>query len=472
MADQPEKTAAAAPAAAPEAQPPTTTTEPAVSESQPQPEVEQKVEPATTGEAAASPAPAAAATEPPVTEPAPAPAQEAAEDKKEEAPKEETKETKTEEPKEEPKADEPKAEPKAEEAKEEEEQKPALPEYLAKNPALSQFFDRLSAILSSTGYNEMWGVTLKDSSDVPTVNILIKFLRANEGNVKLAEEQLTKALQWRKEMNPLALTEGRYSAERYGGLGYVTKYPEANGKEVIVTWNVYGNVKSIDQTFGDVDGFIKWRVALMELAVKDLKLSEATTVIDYDGEDPYQMLQVHDYQNVSFLRLNPTIKAASKKTIEVFSMAYPELLREKFFVNVPAIMGWMFAAMKVFLSKNTTRKFHPISNGANLAREFPSLKDKFPKTYGGNGATLEEEAFTVNLEKAQPAPEAPKEEEAKEEPKQEQTEAPKEEAKAEPAEAPKEEVKEEAKTEQPAAEEPTKAETAVTAQEAPAAEAK
>ncbi|BCR98965.1 CRAL/TRIO domain protein [Aspergillus luchuensis] len=475
MADQPEKTAAAAPAA-PEAQPSTTTTttttEPAVSESQPQPEVEQKVEPVTTGEEAASPAPAAAATEPPVTEPAPAPAQEAPEDKKEEEkPKEETKETKTEEPKEEQKADEPKAEPKAEEAKKEEEQKPAQPEYLAKNPALSQFFDRLSAILSSTGYNEMWGVTLKDSSDVPTVNILIKFLRANEGNVKLAEEQLTKALQWRKEMNPLALTEGRYSAERYGGLGYVTKYPEANGKEVIVTWNVYGNVKSIDQTFGDVDGFIKWRVALMELAVKDLKLSEATTVIDYDGEDPYQMLQVHDYQNVSFLRLNPTIKAASKKTIEVFSMAYPELLREKFFVNVPAIMGWMFAAMKVFLSKNTTRKFHPISNGANLAREFPSLKEKFPKTYGGNGATLEEDAFTVNLEKAQPAPEAPKEE-AKEEPKQEQTEAPKEEAKAEPAEAPKEEVKEEAKTEQPAAEEPTKAETAVTAQEAPAAEAK
>ncbi|CAK40441.1 hypothetical protein CBS115989_1611 [Aspergillus niger] len=473
MADQPEKTAAAP--AAPEAQPPTTattTTEPAVSESQtqpePQPEAEQKVEQATTGEEA-SPAPAA--TEPPVTEPTPAPAQEAPEDKKEEAPKEETKETKAEESKEEQKAEEPAAEPKAEAAKEEE-QKPAQPEYLAKNPALSQFFDRLSAILSSTGHNEMWGVTLKDSSDVPTVNILIKFLRANEGNVKLAEEQLTKALQWRKEMNPLALTEGRYSAERYGGLGYVTKYPEANGKETIVTWNVYGNVKSIDQTFGDVDGFIKWRVALMELAVKDLKLSEATTVIDYDGEDPYQMLQVHDYQNVSFLRLNPTIKAASKKTIEVFSMAYPELLREKFFVNVPAIMGWMFAAMKVFLSKNTTRKFHPISNGANLAREFPSLKDKFPKTYGGNGATLEEDAFTVNLEKAEPAPEAPKEE-PKEESKQEQAEAPKEEAKAEQAEAPKEEVKEEAKeeakTEQPAAEEPAKAEAAVTTQEAPAA---
>src|SRR5690606_15222412 len=106
----------------------------------------------------------------------------------------------------------------------------------------------------------------------------------------------------------------------------------------------------------------------MELAVRELKIDQSTKVIDYHGEDPYQMIQVHDYLNVSFLRLNPNIRAASKETIETFSLAYPELLREKFFVNVPAIMSWMFTALKVFLSKNTIRKFHPISNGANLAK--------------------------------------------------------------------------------------------------------
>lgn len=146
----------------------------------------------------------------------------------------------------------------------------------------------------------------------------------------------------------------------------------------------------------------------MELAIQELKLDEATTVIDYDGEDPYQMFQVHDYQNVSFLRMNPTIRAASRTTIEVFSMAYPELLKEKFFVNVPAIMGWMFAAMKVFLSKNTTRKFHPIANGANLAREFSDFGDSIPKTYGGKGGELKESAKTVSLEEAalEPTPAA------------------------------------------------------------------
>ena len=128
-------------------------------------------------------------------------------------------------------------------------------------------------------------------------------------------------------------------------------------------------------------------------------MKDATTVIDYDGEkDPYQMIQVHDYLNVKFFRIDPALRAATKKTIDVFSTAYPELLREKFFVNVPAIMGWMFSAMKLILSRNTTRKFHPISNGANLAREFPAaVAEKIPKTYGGQGPELKEVARTVKL---------------------------------------------------------------------------
>ncbi|PGH32292.1 phosphatidylinositol transfer protein SFH5 [[Emmonsia] crescens] len=278
------------------------------------------------------------------------------------------------------------------------------PEYLSKNPALSQLFEKLTSILKKADYNEMWGVTLKDSDDVPTVNVLIKFLRANEGNVKLAEEQLTKALEWRKKMDPLALAEkASYSSSKFQGLGYVANYKDQNQRDVVFTWNIYGSVKDVNRTFGDVDEFIKWRVALMEMAVKDLKLSEATSVIDYSGEDPYQMIQVHDYQNVSFLRLNPSIKSATKQTIDVFSTAYPELLKEKFFVNVPAFMGWVFTALKVFLSKNTIRKFHPITNGVNLAREF-TFADELPKSYGGKGDELQESARTVTLKEDTPEP--------------------------------------------------------------------
>jgi hypothetical protein len=40
------------------------------------------------------------------------------------------------------------------------------------------------------------------------------------------------------------------------------------------------------------------QVIVMELAVQDLKMKDATEVIEYDGEDPYQMIQVHDYGSV------------------------------------------------------------------------------------------------------------------------------------------------------------------------------
>lgn len=197
----------------------------------------------------------------------------------------------------------------------------------------------------------------------------------------------------------------------------------------------------------------------MELAVQDLKMKDATEVIDYDGEkDPYQMIQVHDYLNVKFFRMDPSVRAATKKTIDVFSTAYPELLSEKFFVNVPSIMGWMFSAMKLFLSRNTTRKFHPISNGANLAREFPAaVADKIPKTYGGKGPELKDEARTVQLVEDQVEPKTKKE-------KGKPVEAPSE--SAAPAVPPKDEetAKEGAPKEEAAKEEPVKVEVAATAE--------
>ncbi|KAJ5165251.1 uncharacterized protein N7500_007081 [Penicillium coprophilum] len=332
-----------------------------------------------------------------------------------------------------------------------EEPKAEKPTYLSKNPALGELFNRLPTILENIGHTEMWGVPLKDSDDVPTVNVLIKFLRANEGNAKAAETQLSKALQWRKDVNPLALAESaRYSAAKFEGLGYLTTYEE-NGRPLVFTWNIYGAVKDISKTFANTDEFVQWRAALMELAVQDLKMKDATEVIEYDGEDPYQMIQVHDYMNVKFFRMDPSVRAATKKVIEVFATAYPELLSEKFFVNVPAIMGWMFTAMKFILSRNTTRKFHPITSGVNLAREFSaSIAEQIPKAYGGKGPELKENARSVPLAEeteqetedkgksaeeptvAEPIEEAPSKEEP---PKAEAAKEPQEEAGKEPTNA-------------------------------------
>ena len=135
----------------------------------------------------------------------------------------------------------------------------------------------------------------------------------------------------------------------------------------------------------------------MELAVQELSLPTATKPITADY-DPYKIFQVHDYKSISFLRQSPQVKAASTETIRVFATGYPELLKEKFFVNVPAIMGFMYGVMKLFVAPRTIKKFHPMSNGGNLALEFADSKvaglgEKLPANYGGKGAELEEQGL-------------------------------------------------------------------------------
>lgn len=125
----------------------------------------------------------------------------------------------------------------------------------------------------------------------------------------------------------------------------------------------------------------------MEMGIKKLNLATATEPIpDFGkGPDPYQGIQVHDYLSVSFIRQDPNVKAASRKTIDVFSKVYPETLSRKFFVNVPAIMGWVFAGFKLILPKETTNKFHVLAYGNELAAQ---LGDNVPEVYGGKAGPL------------------------------------------------------------------------------------
>jgi phosphatidylinositol transfer protein SFH5 len=134
----------------------------------------------------------------------------------------------------------------------------------------------------------------------------------------------------------------------------------------------------------------------MEMALQELSLSTATKTISADS-DPYKIFQVHDYKSLSFFRQSPQVKSASTETIKVFAQNYPELLKEKFFVNVPAIMGFVYGFMKLFVAPKTIKKFHPMSNGMNLAAEFGDSKvkglgEKLPKEYGGKGGDLKGEA--------------------------------------------------------------------------------
>ncbi|KAG6052756.1 hypothetical protein E4U17_005432 [Claviceps sp. LM77 group G4] len=282
---------------------------------------------------------------------------------------------------------------------------PSAPAAPAVETPLTKLTARLPDITNKAKHSEMWGVELSPcSAHAPTQVVLLKFLRANNNQVDAAEKQLLSALEWRKEMQPAKLVTEAFPRAKFGDLGYVTTHKDEAGKETVITWNIYGAVKNNKTTFGNVQEFLRWRTALMELGVQKLNLNDITKPLAEDDEDIYRMLQVHDYLSVSFFRMDPAVKTASKQTIQTFSMAYPELLSHKYFVNVPAIMGWMFGFMKLFLTPATLRKFHPMTSGTSLSTELKSLATSLPKEYGGQGLSVKE-AETVHLvDEAEAAP--------------------------------------------------------------------
>jgi hypothetical protein len=266
---------------------------------------------------------------------------------------------------------------------------------------------RVPDLISKASHSEIWGVRLSSpETHVPTQIVLQKYLNANDGDVAKAADQLQKTLEWRAKTKPLDLLNQKFNKSKFGGLGYVTSYSRSEAKDPttdpaqIFTWNIYGNVTSIDETFGTLSEFISWRVALMELALQSLNISSATVPISSsDAQDPYKIFQVHDYKSISFLRQSAAVKTASTETIKVFAQNYPELLKEKFFLNVPAIMGFLYGVIKLFVAEKTRKKFHPMSNGGALNKEFEAWLGKMlPKEYGGAGAALEEAGTQPELE--------------------------------------------------------------------------
>lgn len=90
------------------------------------------------------------------------------------------------------------------------------------------------------------------ATHVPSQIVFQKYLNANDGDLDKAKDQLAKTLQWRAKMKPLELVYRVYPKSKFEGLGFVTTYTSGAAREVL-TWNIYGNVQSIEETFGDLD---------------------------------------------------------------------------------------------------------------------------------------------------------------------------------------------------------------------------
>lgn len=255
---------------------------------------------------------------------------------------------------------------------------------------LSKIIDAIPDILSKTDnpeYDEIYGYRINvESKDhvVPSTRneILLKFLIANNYDVDVTKEKLIKTLNWRNSFQPLSAAFEEEFDSIFEALGAITESSNGKPNLKVVTWNLYGDLKdpkklfekydSEDKTSKEGTPFLRWRVGLMERAL---------TLVDFNDPSNHKIAQVHDYNNASMFRMDPGMKATTKQIISLFAESYPELLSSKFFINVPSLMSWAYAFLKLFINAETYKKFHFMNNG-DLSEWFG--KSDLPSEYNGN----------------------------------------------------------------------------------------
>jgi hypothetical protein len=193
--------------------------------------------------------------------------------------------------------------------------------------------------------HNLWGVKVdpRGAKDARVSVVLCKFIRARNNNVMEAREMLRETLRWRVQFDIEAAMQEHFPEEVFGKLGHIYG-KDREGRPVI--YNLYGANKDHRAVFGDVERFLRWRVALME---------KSMALLDFENID--QTVQVHDYAGVGLTSSrDANSKRAASEATSIFAGHYPELLHRKFFINVPMLMDWMFWLFKPLISANTVAK--------------------------------------------------------------------------------------------------------------------
>ncbi|KAF9069766.1 CRAL-TRIO domain-containing protein [Rhodocollybia butyracea] len=250
--------------------------------------------------------------------------------------------------------------------------------------ALKAFREQFSDVLASAYPDNtdaqrskitLWGVVIDPANlrDARVSVIFMKFLRARNLNATEAKSMLVATLRWRDEFDVEAACKEEFPEDVFGQLGHIYGEDKA-GRPVV--YNVYGGNRDLKAVFGDVQRFLRWRVAFMEKSIE---------LLDFETVD--QMIQVHDYAGVSMTSRDANSKNAASEASSVFSSHYPELLHKKYFVNVPSYMTWIFWLFKPLLPAATLAKMSVVGTGSWTIGKALSpqidVKD-LPKRYGGD----------------------------------------------------------------------------------------
>ncbi|CAG8685543.1 11067_t:CDS:2 [Acaulospora colombiana] len=100
----------------------------------------------------------------------------------------------------------------------------------------------------------LWGVELSATSPTAKASVvLVKFIRARQGNLEAAKSMLVSTLKWREEFKVDHLAKEEFPEDVFGKVGVISGKDKAGRP---VTYNFYGSV-SPEVVFKDVDQFLR-----------------------------------------------------------------------------------------------------------------------------------------------------------------------------------------------------------------------
>lgn len=165
----------------------------------------------------------------------------------------------------------------------------------------------------------LWGVPLLPSKgNVGTDMILLKFLKAKDFRVSEALDMLRKTLRWRKEQKIDEILDENLSS----GFDDLYSFDTCDVEGRPVSFFVYGGLKKNESNRGisreeNIEKkFVRWRVQLMERAIRKLTFKPG-------GVD--QVIEIMDLKNLSGPAAKE-IRALSRKTVMLFQDHYPEII--------------------------------------------------------------------------------------------------------------------------------------------------
>lgn len=196
----------------------------------------------------------------------------------------------------------------------------------------------------------LWGVPLLPSkAHEGTDIVLMKFLKAKDYKVSDAFDMLQKTMIWRSENRIDRIMDEDLDSEMEGA-GFLDSRDKEGRPVCYHVCGVFRDKDVYKRNFGTQkkrEKFLRWRIQLMEKAVRKLSFREG-------GVD--SIIQIYDLKHTPQQGMKE-LNSLSKKAVVLFQNYYPELVYKNIVVYAPFWLYTSRVLLSRFMNQRSKKKF-------------------------------------------------------------------------------------------------------------------